>query len=195
MNKDYEVKREKWLKDNGFNENLETYVYFLNDSYEKKETLKDDGFKFNKVLYWHNPELKEGYANKVVKVNLDEIAEISAWGTGYYKENSKEYVEKKMFDARGEKEGEWLGDPAKDIDKKISIIATLVDIVEVSTRYGMTQLVKFEDEAGNCINWWTSVDIKFEVGTKLNVIGTIKDFDRYKNKKITLLKRCKLSEV
>ena len=76
MNKDYEVKKEKWLKDNGFNENLETYVYFLDNSYEIKETLKDDGFRFNKVLYWHTPELKEEYSDKTIKVALDEIAEI-----------------------------------------------------------------------------------------------------------------------
>ena len=133
MNKDYEVKREKWLKDNGFNENLETYVYFLDNSYEVKETLKDDGFRFNKVLYWHTPELKEEYSDKTFKVTLDEIAEISAWGTGYYKENAKDYIEKKMFDARGEKEGEWLGDPALDVNKKITVVATLVDIVEVNT--------------------------------------------------------------
>lgn len=195
MNKDYEVKKEKWLKDNGFNENLETYVYFLDNSYEIKETLKDDGFRFNKVLYWHTPELKEEYSDKTIKVALDEIAEISAWGTGYYKENAKDYIEKKMFDARGEKEGEWLGDPALDVDKKITVIATLVDIVEVSTRFGMTQLVKFVDELGNSINWWTSVEIKYEVGTKLSIAGTIKGFDRYKNKKITVMKRCKLSEV
>ena len=195
MNKDYEVKKEKWLKDNGFNENLETYVYFLDNSYEIKETLKDDGFRFNKVLYWHTPELKEEYSDKTIKVALDEIAEISAWGTGYYKENAKDYIEKKMFDARGEKEGEWLGDPALDVDKKITVIATLVDVVEVSTRFGMTQLVKFVDEFGNSINWWTSVEIKYEVGTKLSITGTIKGFDRYKNKKITVMKRCKLSEV
>ncbi len=195
MNKDYEVKKEKWLKDNGFNENLETYVYFLDNSYEIKETLKDDGFRFNKVLYWHTPELKEEYSDKTIKVALDEIAEISAWGTGYYKENAKDYIEKRMFDARGEKEGEWLGDPALDVDKKITVIATLVDVVEVSTRFGMTQLVKFVDEFGNSINWWTSVEIKYEVGTKLSITGTIKGFDRYKNKKITVMKRCKLSEV
>ena len=108
---------------------------------------------------------------------------------------SKDYIEKKMFDARGEKEGEWLGDPALDVDKKITVIATLVDVVEVSTRFGMTQLVKFVDEFGNSINWWTSVEIKYEVGTKLSITGTIKGFDRYKNKKITVMKRCKLSEV
>lgn len=195
MNKDYEVKREKWLKDNGFNENLETYVYFLDNSYEVKETLKDDGFRFNKVLYWHTPELKEEYSDKTFKVALDEIAEISAWGTGYYKENAKDYIEKKMFDARGEKEGEWLGDPALDVNKKITVVATLVDIVEVNTRFGLTQLVKFVDEFGNSINWWTSVEIKYEVGTKVSITGTIKGFDRYKNKKITVMKRCKLSEV
>lgn len=195
MNKDYEAKKEKWLKENGFNENLETYVYFLDNSYEIKETLKDDGFRFNKVLYWHAPELKEEYSDKTFKVALDEIAEISAWGTGYYKENAKDYIEKKMFDARGEKEGEWLGDPALDVNKKITIVATLVDIVEVNTRFGMTQLVKFVDESGNSINWWTSVEIKYEVGTKLSITGTIKGFDRYKNKKITVMKRCKLSEV
>ena len=195
MNKDFEAKRDKWLAENGFNKNLITYVYFPDNSYEIKEQLKEDGFRFSKNLYWHTPELKDEYRDACLEICLDDVAEISAWGTGYFKENAKEYIEKKMFDARGEKEGEWLGDPATDVGSKIQVRATLVCVADVETKYGMTQLVKFVDELGNNITWWTTVDIKFEVGTLLDVAGTIKSFDRYKNKKITVLKRCKLTEV
>jgi len=195
MNKDFEAKRDKWLAENGFNKNLVTYIYFPDDSYEVRAQLKADGFKFSKNLYWHSPELKDEYRCVVIEVCLDEVAEISAWGTGYFKENTKEYIEKKMFDARGDKEGEWLGDPETDVNTKVTVVATLVSVAEVNTKYGTTQLVKFVDELGNNINWWTTVEIKFEIGTKLNIAGTIKSFDLYKNKKITVLKRCKLSEV
>ena len=195
MTKDYENKKAKWLAENGFNENLVTYVYFPNDSYNVKEQLKADGFRFSKNLYWHTPELKDEYRDACLEICLDDVAEISAWGTGYFKENAKEYVEKRMFDANGGKEGEWLGDPATDVGGKVSVVATLVSVTEVETRYGLTQIVKFEDENENLINWWTSVEIKFEPGTKLNVEGTIKSFDKYKNRKITVLKRCKLKEI
>lgn len=192
--KEFESKKKKWLEENGFNENGETYVYFLNDSYEIKETLKEDGFKFNKCLYWHTPEVKDEYVDKTFKVTLHEVAEISAWGTGNYKAEAKDYIEKKIFDMSGGKEGEWLGD-MNDVGKNIEVVATLVSINEVNSRYGFTQIVKFVDDAGNNINWWTTVNIPYSIGTKLLIKGTIKGFDRYKNQKITLLKRCKLSEV
>ena len=195
MNKDFETKRAKWLAENGFGEDLVTYVYFQNDSYQIKETLKDDGFRFSTNLYWHKPEYDEKYAGKLLRVELNEVAEISAWGTGYFKENAKEYIEKKMFDARGDKEGEWLGDPETDINSKIQVRATLVSVQVRHGMYGETQLVQFVDELGNNINWWTTVNIGFEVGTLLNIKGTIKGFDKYKNKKITVLKRCKLEKV
>lgn len=195
MNKDYAEKRKVWLEKNGFGEDLVTYVYFPADSYDVKEELKNEGFIFSKILFWHSPILNEKYAEKVLRVELSEVAEISAWGEGYFKENAKEYIEKKMFDARGEKEGEWLGDPVNDIGSRVQVRARLVSITEHSGKYGTTQLVRFIDELGNEINWWTTVDIKVAEGTLVDIKAIIKNFNRYKNKKITVLKNCKLTEV
>ena len=192
--KEFDEKKKKWLDENGFNENEETYVYFLDNSYEVKETLKDDGFMFNRNLYWHTPNIKEGYEDKTIKVNLNEVAQINAWGTGTYNAEAKEYIEKKMFSANGGNEGEWLGD-FSDIGKTVNVIATLTGVKEVEGKYGLTQLVQFVDEKGNNINWWTSVKIPYAIGTKLSVEGAIKGLDKYKNQKITILKKCKLSEV
>ena len=67
--------KEEWLKENGFNENEETYIYFPSDSYEIKETLKENGFKYNKTLKWHIAEIPLNFEDKVVKVTVDKVSE------------------------------------------------------------------------------------------------------------------------
>ena len=55
----------KWLEENCFNENLTTFVYFPADSFEVKDSLKDAGFRFSKILLWHIANIPEGYEDKV----------------------------------------------------------------------------------------------------------------------------------
>lgn len=190
---EYAEKRVKWLTDNGFNSAEKTYVYFPVDSFDVKEELKDAGFRFNPSLFWHIAEVPAEYAEKVIEIGLNEVAEISAWGMGAYSPDAKAYVSKRMKEARPVVEsGEWIG---QEKERLRNIVVTLKSIRGMETRFGWTQLVKFEDENHNELNWWTAVDINAEVGEKISLTGTVKKLDEYNGKKITVMTRCKIEEI
>lgn len=190
---DYSEKRAKWFADNGFNAEEKTYVYFPSNSYEIKEELKDAGFKFNPNLFWHIAAIPAGYEDKVIEIKLNEVAALTAWGTGEYSPEAKAYVSEKMVAARPvEETGEWIGE---EKDKIVDYHVTLTSVRGMETRFGWTQLVKFEDECGNEINWWTAVEIKAEVGDEILLSGTIKKLDEYQGRKITVMTRCKIKEA
>lgn len=194
MQTEFADKKQKWLMDNGFNADKVTYVYFPADSYDLKEELKDDGFKFNPNLFWHIADVPEKYADKCVQIMLDDVAEISAWGTGNFKSTAKAFAEAKMKAARPVEvsTSEWIGE---EKEKLFDIPVVLKSIRGMETRFGYTQLVKFFDESGNEFNWWTTVEINAEPGDEILLTGTVKKHDEYQGNKITVLTRCKIKAV
>ena len=194
MKAEYANKRAKWLEENGFNENLTTFVYFPADSFEIKDSLKDAGFRFSKILLWHIANIPEGYEDKVVEINLDQIAEIGAWGEGYYKPDARTLVDDVLKNCRPieESTSEWL---FEEKERFYDYAVVLKSVRGMETRFGWTQLVKFEDANGNILQWWTAVEIKAEVGDHVLLTGTVKAHDEYKGVKSTTVTRCKIKAV
>ena len=193
-----EVKYSQWLRENGFNENEITYVYFPDDSYEIKDTLKQIGFIYNTYLYWHSPVIIEGYEDKVIPIKLEDVAETCAWGTSNYYSDAKEKVFAAMKQARPQKQikSQWVGSIGERL-KDISV--TIVLIHGFQSKYGFSQIVKFEDNEGNFYSWFTTVNLtEYSVGEQILLTGTIKSFDNDKyndNAPITVLNRCKIKAV
>ena len=194
MKAEYANKRAKWLEENGFNENLTTFVYFPADSFEVKDSLKEAGFRFSKILLWHIANIPEGYEDKVVEINLDQIAEIGAWGEGYYKPDARTLVDDVLKNCRPieESTSEWL---FEEKERFYDYAVVLKSVRGMETRFGWTQLVKFEDANGNILQWWTAVEIKAEVGDYVLLTGTVKAHDEYKGVKSTTVTRCKIKAV
>lgn len=190
---DYSEKRAKWLENNGFNTNEKTYIYFPANSYDVKEELKEAGFKFNPELLWHIAEVPEQYVNDCVEISLSQVAEMTAWGQGLYRPDVKKVVNDMVKAARpAEPESHWIGE---EKEKVVDYPVILKSIRPMETKFGFTQLVKFFDEEGNEINWWTAVDIQAEVGSEVLLSGTIKKLDTYNERKITVMTRCKIKEM
>ena len=194
---EYDDKRKKWIADNGFNEEGVTYVYFPADSYDVKEDLKEAGFRFNYSIFWHIAEVPEGYADKVIEVHLDDVVEFSAWGEGHYTMETKEKVEAAMKAARPHVDSvsEWVGEGK---DKITDLQATLVDIHNYQTHYGLSSIVKFVTSEGNILKWFTSVNLAFSVGDEVLISATIKELitDKYEDDaKVTVITRAKLKAV
>lgn len=191
MKAEFAEKEEKWLTENGFNTNHTTYVYFPADSYDVKEELKAAGFKFSPNLFWHIAEAPEKYTNECVQIMLDDVAEISAWGTGSFKLTAKTFVNEKIKAARPTElsTSKWVGEEG---ERLFEVPVVLKSIREMETRFGYTQLVEFLDKFGNKFNWWTTVTIYAEPGDKILLTGTVKKHDEYQNNKITVLTRCKI---
>ena len=194
MKAEYANKRAKWLEENCFNENLTTFVYFPADSFEVKDSLKDAGFKFNRSLLWHIANIPEGYKDKVVEITLDQVAEIGAWGEGFYKPDARTFVDDILKNCRPieESTSEWL---FEEKERFYDYAVVLKSVRGMETKYGYTQLVKFEDDHGNILQWWTAVEIKAEVGDQVLLTGTVKAHDEYKGVKSTTVTRCKIKVV
>ena len=194
MKAEYADKRAKWLKENCFNENLTTFVYFPADSFEVKDSLKDAGFKFNRSLLWHIANIPEGYEDKVVEITLDQVAEIGAWGEGCYRPNARTFVDDMLKNCRPieESTSEWL---FEEKERFYDYAVVLKSVRGMETRFGYTQLVKFEDANRNILQWWTAVEIKAEVGDQVLLTGTVKKFEEYKGNKITVVTRCKIKSI
>ena len=194
MKAEYANKRAKWLEENGFNENLTTFVYFPADSFEVKDSLKDAGFKFNRSLLWHIANIPEGYEDKVVEITLDQVAEIGAWGEGCYRPNARTFVDDMLKNCRPieESTSEWL---FEEKERFYDYAVVLKSVRGMETRFGYTQLVKFEDANGNILQWWTAVEIKAEVDDQVLLTGTVKAHDEYKGVKSTTVTRCKIKAV
>lgn len=194
MKAEYADKRAKWLKENGFNENLTTFVYFPADSFDVKDSLKDAGFKFSKNLLWHIANIPEGYEEKVVEIELNKVAEIGAWGEGFFRPDARAFVDDTIKTCRPVEEStsEWL---FEEKERFYDYAVTLKSVRGMDTRFGWTQLVKFEDANGSELDWWTAVEIKAEVGDQVLLTGTVKKFEEYKGNKITVVNRCKIKAV
>lgn len=188
-----ETKRAQWLEKNGFNENKETYVYFQRDSYNVKDQLKDAGFHFSSFLLWHAPQVPEGYEDKVIKVHFNEVCCFSAWGDGHYIKDARSKIEGAIKQAQPPILSEWIGNIGDRI-KELPVILTLVRGFE--GQWGYSQLVRFEDERGNVLKWFTSVDLSdYSVGDQIQLTATIKDHieDKYEdNAHVTIITRAKL---
>lgn len=191
MKAEYANKRAKWLEENGFNENLTTFVYFPADSFEVKDNLKDAGFKFNRSLLWHVAMIPTGYEESCIEVSFNEIGEFSAWGEGHFNPDAKKIIENKIKKARPASKSQWIGE---EKDKIVDLPVVLVSIHGFETRYGYSQVVKFLN-GDNIITWFTAVDIKFEPGDNILLSGTIKKLDEYKGEAQTIMTRCKLKSL
>ena len=194
MKAEYADKRAKWLEENCFNENLTTFVYFPADSFEVKDSLKDAGFHFSKNLLWHIANIPEGYEDKVVEIALNQVAEIGAWGEGFYRPGARTFVDDILKNCRPieESTSEWL---FEEKERFYDYAVVLKSVRGMETRFGWTQLVKFEDANGNILQWWTAVEIKAEVGDQVLLTGTVKAHDEYKGVKSTTVTRCKIKAV
>jgi hypothetical protein len=185
---EYETKSKEWLSKNGFNKNMVTYVYYLDNSYDVKDELKNAGFRFNKTLLWHCAEIPESYEDKVIAINFADIASMSAWGEGMYKVEARAFVDTQIKEARPASRSSWIGEEGE----KLSVIpVTLVSIRPFESRFGFSQVVKFLN-GDNVITWFTATNIKYEIGDSLLLSGTVKQHSEYNDELQTVMTRCKL---
>ena len=187
MKAEYANKRAKWLEENGFNENGVTWIYAKADSYEKKDILKQLGMKFSKNLLWHAPFLIPEIADACVKIDIQDIATATAWGEYYYNPNVNDIIKSKMIIEKSD--SEWIEGKINDrIQIKVSFVSKRI----INTRFGLTNLYTFISENKNKIQWWSQTNIDFPKENIFTLAGTIKDFNEFKNEKITTLTRCKI---
>ena len=191
---EFDTKKAEWLEKNGFNEKMTTFLYFPEDSYEVKEELKKAGFRFSSNLLWHCATVPAGYEDKVAEISFCDVAELAAWGEGYYKDDCRNFVEAILNEYRPKvkSNSKWV---FEEKDRFRDYEVTLKSIRQMETKYGWTQLFTFEDKNNDILQWWTSVAVNAEVGDLVLLSGTVKEHTEYKGEKITTVNRCKVKKI
>lgn len=187
-----ERKKEEWLKREGFGLNGTTTIYIGLDSYEKKDELKADGWKYS-AIGWHvDPEIAaDKYPlDSIITLPWEDLVEFNIYGEGFWLSTAQNLVNQIRESKRPESRSQWIGEVKERI---IDIPVTLVSICGYTNQFGYSQAVKFETEDKSEIMWFTTANIKIKVGEKGILTGTVKKHDIYKNNKITIVTRCKIS--
>ena len=187
MKAEFQKNKEKWLSDNGFNAEGNTYIV-TGETYSIKEELKAAGFCYSIPLQWHRAT-NAGYENNTILVNVKDVIEFSAWGQGYYLTSAREFVQNKLAETAPEEVSNWVG----EIGKPLS--ATLVKLIKIGSfygKYGLSYIYTFVTENDDLLIWFSSSTLKQEINDWFEITATIKNHDTYKNKKQTILKRVKV---
>ena len=187
MEAEFEQKRLKWLSDNEFTKEGKTYV-IIGDSYSIKDDLKEKGFRYNPVLKWHKADPGD-YKDRVVEIDINDIAEASAWGEYHYLSTAQSFVAQKIAPEQEETTpSEWVG----TIGDKLVTTVTFVRKGWCDTRFGGSNIYTFRDVDGAELVWFTSVLLDKEIGDTFKIKATVKAHNEYKGKKNTVISRAKI---
>ena len=203
MNKAKEKRREKaqaereahitkaqaeWPQKNGFDNLGNTWIFVKGDTYAIKDSLKENGYKFNKILGWHGAEcledLPEGY--EICQVGFHEVYRFEPYATepDFV---GKEYIEQLKTDAgQGEFVGE-IGERLRALDVQ------LMSIREYDGAYGLSYIYQFSYK-GDILIWMTSKWMDIEPDKWYVLTGTVKKHNSYKGMNQTYLSRCIVKE-
>ena len=187
MKAEFADNKRKWLEKNGFTQDGVTYIV-MGDSYSIKDELKAAGFIFDPVLRWHKAD-PAGYEDRVKKVELGQVIEISAWGEGHYITGAKDFVDNLLTENSEDKNSEWIGEKGSRYTFEN---VTFVSRRGFNGRFGYSNVYTFRTEEGNLLTWFSTVDVDKEIGDVFTLAGTVKDHSEYKGIKSTVLSRCKV---
>lgn len=185
MKAEFQNNKKKWLFENGFNENGSTWIV-TGDSFNIKEELKENNFIFNYVLKWHKAEPDPNY--NTIEIKMDDIIDFSAWGEGHYKNGAADYIEKILVENSEDASSAWIGTKGDKIDVDV----TFVSKRGYQGRYGYSNVYTFKTAEGNLLTWFSTVEVKKEIGEKFELIATVKDHNEYKGIKSTIITRGKV---
>jgi hypothetical protein len=193
MEKRAEQKRLKWLEKNGFSiEKEQTYVYVGTDSYERKDELKEAGWKYHPEVGWHNAELNiEVPEENIFILPLAEAVEFYAWGDGCWRLSVRDIIKEARERAYPQTASEWLGEKG-DMIRDLPVV--LVSKRQYASYYGLSNILTFK-YGENTVVWFTSVPVSVNEGEQCSISGRIKELKTYRNDKQTVLTRCKIGGI
>ena len=181
----------------------------MGDTYDMKDTLKEQGARYNGLLGWHFDHEVQGYdlthvtPDTVIGQDSDgkdmtlmeheaDTGWISFEGSdepriAYINRIQDEYKAKHMC-------GGYVGEVGERITVQATLTRRIWFEVEKSWGYGTSTMYvyKFTDADGNLFVWKTSAWIDEDEGDAVQLTGTVKEHSEYKHEKQTMLTRCKI---
>ena len=191
-----EENRKAELEKLGFDpENPQVYMIEGGNSYEIKDELKSQGFKFKPELGWYCAQLKEVPAPFfLVPIAFDEVFE---WRpipkTFMLKEDAAAKVKDVKIAALPESPSDFIG----EIKERLrNLEVSLISQKDVESYYGISILYTFKS-GENVLTWFCSgkgLPQDIHIGDTFLLTGTVKDHKEYNEIKQTHLSRCIIKE-
>lgn len=187
-------KREEWLSRNGFTKAGITAVYVGINSFEMKDQLKEEGWKYSPAFGWRIADEsaldRYGDAN-VALIHVDKMASFNLYGEGCWLSTAQNLVNQIRESKKPESKSQWIGE---EKEKIIDIPVKITRISGFCSRFGWTDVITMMNE-DNIISWFTSSNISdLEVGKEYLLSATIKEHGEYKGERQTVITRAKLKE-
>lgn len=178
----------EWPQKNGFDESGNTWIFVKGDTYAVKDSLKENGYKFDKALGWHGVEcledLPEGY--EICQVGFHEVYSFEPYAT-YPDFIGKEFVDQLKKDAG---QGEFIG----EIGERLRALdVQLMSVREYDGAFGLSYIYQFSYK-GDVLIWMTTKYMEIEPNEWYVLTGTVKKHENYKGMNQTYLSRCIVKE-
>jgi hypothetical protein len=182
-------KQKDWPQKNGFDENGNTWIFVKGDTYAIKDSLKENGYRFNRELGWHGTkcleDLPEGY--EIYQIGFHEVYEFP-----FETASAPDFIgEQVIADAKSKAgEGEFVG----EIGERLRALdVQLMSVREYNGAYGLSYIYQFSYK-GDILIWMTSKWMDIEPNEWYVLTGTVKKHESYKGMNQTYLSRCIVKE-
>ena len=187
-------KREEWLTRNCFTPTGITAVYVGINSFEMKDTLKEEGWKYSPAFGWRIADesaLDRYGADNVALIHVDKMVSFNLYGEGYWLATAENMVRQIRESKRPESKSQWIGEEGS---KVVDIPIKITRISGFASQFGWTDVVTMMQNE-NIITWFTSSNISsLEVGKEYLLSATVKEHTEYKGERQTKIVRPKFKE-
>lgn len=180
------------LAEFGYNpENPQVYLVVGENSYEIKDQLKENGFRFDRDLGWYNTHPEQVPAGfSLTSVPFDDLFDWD-WFTRRIsvKDDAKKVADAAKNAAAPKSNSEYVGE-IKERLRDLQVV--YVKSREVDGYYGVTTIYTFKT-GENILTWFSSgkgLPQDINVGDSFLLTGTVKDHKEYNGVKQTVLTRC-----
>lgn len=181
-----------WLRKNKFDNDQNTYIV-TGDTYPIRAQLKADGFIYNAILKWHR-SYPDGYENKVIKVNVAEVASFASWGVGTYYPEAQSYIETKLAEAAFGSSQDWIAAPG---DKISNTLVTLISRSSFINKWGKnTFIYNFKDKDNYRYTYFTNKILPQDINETFIIhSAVVKEQSNYKGIKSVTISNMKIKEI
>lgn len=188
---DAERKKAEWLEKNLFTPDGVTIVYVGSNSFDIKDQLKAEGWKYEKLLGWHiaNGNIEKYGAENLAEVSVNDVVAFNIYGEGCWLSTAKNFVDQIRNSRKQPSKSEWVG-LEKDKIKNIPVIVKSIRGCE--TRFGWTNIITFLN-GDNILTWFTTTEVKYAVGESCYLSATVKEHKKYRDEKQTIIVRARLT--
>ena len=172
----------------GFGE--EGYIWiFKGDTYAALDWFRAQPTRYARMLGWYLPsniEMPDPIPAGVTPIKLMWENVCNEEGDHFRPEAEvAAYVETLIYDPG---ESKWLG----EVKDRLTLEVTCTRLFHFMNIYGESTMYMFETNDGDILTWTTQTSKDIEEGHHYVIIGTVKEHITYRNKKQTVLTRCKV---